>query len=291
MTLRKTFVALLVGLTAWSCLPETSQAQFFGRGRGGWGSGYGYGNYGYGRGVSPGYYGSGWGYGAPYSNFGYGAGYYNSGPGTFYNQPYVNSQPYVANQPFVSGSGTTNQSNYPPTNTTGQMQPSMTNDPCCCAGGPGVAQAGYYQNQAGFTTQNQGGFAQSQGGTHGGALVVVNLPPNAELIWNGTRTNVQGPSRQFTAQPSNEGAKEKLEARWMGQDGKMVTQTREIQVRPNETMTVDFNSTDDQNNSTNSNINNGSNLNNNTPNINNNTPNSNGRIDTDNPNGRKGNGN
>jgi len=78
---------------------------------------------------------------------------------------------------------------------------------------------------------------------NGRGTVVVNVPGNAEVTWNGSRSASYGPVRYYTTLPlSDGGATQKFEARWTGSDGNTVTKTREIQAKPNEMVTVDFNS-------------------------------------------------
>jgi len=234
MNVRKWLIlGLLAGLSV-AIHPETSEAQFFGRGRGiGVGVGSGYGGYGYGGNG----YGSGWGYpgyynngrgsgigvsfGNRYSYPGYNNGYYSNG---FYNNSYYTSTPGVSyNQSFVNGSqpivngGSTSYQSFYPTMSNGAV--GQSNDPCCCGGGPGQT--------------------QMAGVNQGSGTLVVNVPENAQLFWNGMTPMVgNGASRRFTMQA--DGTTQRIEARWTGADGKTMTQTREVTARPNDTVTVDF---------------------------------------------------
>jgi len=269
-------IVTLVTILAWGLLPETSQAQFFGGRRGvsvGIGSGYGgygYGNYGYGSGWgNPGYYNGGWGsgisvgvgnrFGSPgyYNNGYYNNGFYSNG---IYNNGYStpimsSSQPIYSNGSFSNGTTSSYQSFYPQT-VNGAV--SQSNDPCCC-----------------------GGPAQTQmaGSNQGSGTLVVNVPENAQLFWNGATPMVgNGSSRRFTMQAT--GTPQRIEARWTGPDGQTVTQTREVLGRPNDTVTVDF-SNNSNNNNANTNTNN-TNNNNNSNSNNNNT--SDGRVNETTPN-------
>jgi len=221
MNVRKWSSAGLLAVMAWASMPETSQAQLFGRGYGrrGVSVGYGYGGYGYG-GYGGRYgYGSGWGSPGYYGGWGSGVGVgYGSSYPTYYNNTYYSTTPaVVSSQPIYNGTTTSYSSFYPPT-VNGAV--SQTNDPCCCAG-PGAT--------------------QTAGVNQGGGTLVVNVPENAQLYWNGTTPMVgNGASRRFTL--AADGRTQKIEARWTGPDGKTVTQTRDIVARPNDTVTVDFTS-------------------------------------------------
>jgi hypothetical protein len=217
MNVRRWCIAVLFAVTAWGLMPETSHAQLFGRGRRGGGVGSGYGGYGYG-----GYgYGSGWGnagyYGGGGPGVGVGVGYGNRYPAYYSNSFYTTPMTVTNGQTIANGAASTYQSFYPPTvnGVVGQ-----SNDPCCCTGS---------------------GTTQTAGVNQGGGTLVVNVPENAQLFWNGTTPMVgNGASRRFIMQA--DGTTQRIEARWTGPDGKTVTQTRDVVGRPNDTVTVDFNS-------------------------------------------------
>jgi len=77
--------------------------------------------------------------------------------------------------------------------------------------------------------------------TDGRARIVVQVPPNAEVWWNGSHSSTSGSTRVFNTLPlSSEGAVQKFDARWMTQNGQVATQTREVRVMPNSAVTVDF---------------------------------------------------
>jgi hypothetical protein len=207
MNVGKWCVASLLAVTAWALMPETSQAQFFGRGFRGRGVSVGYGNGGYGYGSgwgNPGYYGGGWG---PGVSIGIG----NTYP-AYYNNGYYRSGPAISSQPVVNGTTSTYQAFYP----------NMNNGV--------VSQAG---DACGATPM------QMAGANQGGGTLVVNVPENAQLFWNGTTPMVgNGGSRRFTL--NADGTTQRIEARWTDTEGKTVTQTRDVTARPNDTVTVDF---------------------------------------------------
>lgn len=243
MAYRKlTFVALL-GLLAWAGLPDTSHAQRYYGGRGyGYGgrgvyvgTGYGYGGYG------RGYYGPGWGgYYGP--NYGYGYGYrpgFGAGvvvgsalSGGYYSGGnYYNSNGVVYSQP--SGVATSSYQSFYPSDGSTVSTSSVASSDCCCNAGP----SSYLAGSSGTA------FNQAQDGR--GTVVVSNVPANAELYWNGSRVMATGTVRRFGTSPiGNDGAVQKFEARWMGTDGKMVTQAREIRAQANQTVNLDWANSD-----------------------------------------------
>jgi len=212
MNVRKWRIAILVAVAVAALAPETSQAQLFGRR--GFGAGVGYGGYGSGWGSgTPGYYG--WNNGLGYGYGGYGT-YGNRYGYPGYSNTY--SSTGFVNQPMYSGTTSTYQSFYPPSGTAGVAGQSY--DPCCCSGS---------------------GTTQMASSGQGGGTLVVNVPENAQLYWNGTTPMVgTGTSRRFTMQAT--GAPQRIEARWTGPDGKTVTETREVVGRANDSVTVDFTS-------------------------------------------------
>ena len=161
------------------------------------------------------YYG---GYGYPHSgiNIGIGspyhAGYYNNGSynhngyyqNSYYDNGYYNAAPsVVVTQPGgVIQSGY--QSFYPPTGEASGIVPAPSNDNT--------------------------------------ASIVVMVPANAELWWNGSAVSGVGDMRRFrTSSVGADGGTQQFQARWRGADGQVVTQTREVRVSANGTFTVDFN--------------------------------------------------
>jgi len=195
---------LLGGLAAalLLALPAVSDAQFrVGVGYGGYGRGVGVGYGGYGRGVGIGYGGYGYG-GYGYNRYGYGLARPGFGVGLGYGTAYGGYPGYVNS---AVAPNVVNQSFYPP-------QEGAPVDPAAASSGDGTA------------------------------LVVVTVPPNAEVWWNGTRSSQGGDSRRFRTAPlPADGAKQTFQARWSGPDGQPVTQSRDVQVTPNGTFTVNFN--------------------------------------------------
>jgi uncharacterized protein (TIGR03000 family) len=189
------------------CIPARSEAQFSIR----IGSGYGGPYYGGGYGYGVGRYGSG--FGGPYwGGFGNGLsiGIGNRWNGSYsngyynngnYNNGFYNAAPGAIYTQPSVVVGPTYQSNYPPANN-------------------------------GFIPAN------SQNGT---ASIVVTVPANAELWWNGLRISQTGVTRRFrTSQLGADGSVQTFQSRWTGADGQSVTQTREVRVTANGVSSVDF---------------------------------------------------
>jgi uncharacterized protein (TIGR03000 family) len=218
MNARKIFCASVLVTLAWTAMPETSQAQIF-RGRGGrYGGGY-YGNGYYGNGYYRGGYGSGWSYGTTGYGVSSGNGYYSPNG---YSTNNVATSPGVVNNGTPANATTSGYTAFYPSGT------AMTSD-CCC--------------QSGSVPQ-----LMSNGTTAavGGGTVVVNLPANAELTWNGTRHSTSGAVRRIFTPPLNDSTgMQTFEARWQDSTGKTMTQRREIRAKANETVVVDFNRAQD----------------------------------------------
>lgn len=205
------------------CIPTISEAQFGVRIGGGGGGGYrngyygnglnrygsGYGNPAWGRsgitvGIGSGYYGNGYNRG----------GFYNSG---LYNGLYNNRYGYRGNYP-------SNYSTY-------------DNSPTIYGASP--TELGLYRSSyPSSVSESNVAPSVAQNGT---ASILVIVPANAQLWWNGSPGTVMGETRRFRTGPlSAEGSTQSFQARWMGSDGQPVTQSREIRVTPNENFTVDF---------------------------------------------------
>src|SRR5262249_7084220 len=74
------------------------------------------------------------------------------------------------------------------------------------------------------------------------AQVVVRLPdPNGEVWFNGQKTGQTGTARSFTIPPLEPGHTYTydISAAWH-QDGRLVTQTRKVEVSPGSAVAVDF---------------------------------------------------
>ena len=71
--------------------------------------------------------------------------------------------------------------------------------------------------------------------------VTVHVPADADVWFNGTKTQQKGPTRQFMTPPVRSGYNYRYEVRavWMS-DGQPVTQTRTIVVQPGENVDVRF---------------------------------------------------
>jgi hypothetical protein len=202
MNIRQWCIATILAATAWAFLPASSQAQYYGHGWGGPGVsiGVGYGGWGYG----------GWRY----------AGWGAAGPGWGNPGGYVGPYPYFGGvQPPYPGS------------------PYVYYNNTVYSSGPSVASS---QPIVGTATSHRSFYPSSGVVTQGGSsTLVVNVPDNAQLFWNGQTQMVgAGASRRFTMQPTV--TTQRIEARWTGPDGKTVTQTRDVNARPNETVTIDF---------------------------------------------------
>jgi len=217
MSRRRTLLALCAAaLSAVLLLPDVSSAQF---GRGGRGAGgIGIGNYG-GRGGNYGGWGGnygGWGnYG--YGNYGgYGwssPGYWNSSPyyggsyGGTYVTPgnwYYNPQPYNYSSPMFNGTyGNSTVS------TESAYPPS------------GRSQVAVDRNRA---------------------LIDVHVPPNAQVLFDNSPTQQQGPERRFMTPPLEPNSQYTYEvtAKWMDQNGKERRESRTVRLTPGQTIDVNF---------------------------------------------------
>jgi uncharacterized protein (TIGR03000 family) len=216
---RSLLAALLIAGTVLTLAPSISSAQFGRRWGGGMGTGYyggGYGNYGNSWG---GYYGSGWGYDRGYyPSYGYSNyGYYN--PGLSLNW---NSYPAYSGYPMYSS-----DYSYP-------------------------SYSGYYGNPGFYGSQGMRlGSPDYQYGSlsedmKNRAFLNVRLPsPDAEVWVEGDKTRSTGQFREFMSPPLDPDKKYSYEikARWM-ENGKEVTRTKKVSVRPNAPTMVDFTAAD-----------------------------------------------
>jgi len=187
-------------------------------GYGGYGSGYGYPGYGgYGSGIGIGsggiHYGSGYGgYGSGYGYPGYGGWNYGSGYGSpgYYGNSNVYQSGAWSQGPMVSGAANASyQSLYPPNG--GQFQGGQFNDPSR-------------------------------------ATIRVHVPPDAEVMFEGSQTQQRGPERVFITPPL-EGTGNytyKVTARWRDQDGKDVNRSETVRFSAGRTVDVDFASAQNQ---------------------------------------------
>jgi uncharacterized protein (TIGR03000 family) len=202
-----------------------------GYGRGGYGygnPGFGYGGPGYGRGFG---YGSGYGYGSPGVtfgrsgvSFGLGSGYgydgyprHNYGSGYRYN--YNNFYPGYT--PSYSG----DYYGYPsPVIGAGYQQGVIVGGTT-----PGGYQSFYPAGVAG--PQNDGSRA----------TIRVNVPPDAQVLFNGSPTNQTGPQRTFVSPPldQNNNYSYEVSARWT-ENGREVNRSRTVRFQPGQTVDVDL---------------------------------------------------
>jgi uncharacterized protein (TIGR03000 family) len=109
-----------------------------------------------------------------------------------------------------------------------------------------------------YYTENQGGFSQpymrgqqtySYGSEMEGqapqdpntARIIVHVPANAEIQFEGQKTQQRGSTRQFVSPPLKSGKEYTydVKAEWM-ENGRNVSQERQINVRPGASVTVDF---------------------------------------------------
>jgi len=208
------FGAVAVALVSLFLTPGTSHAQRGGRGgswggsRGGWGGG----NH-TSWGVSVG--GLSFGTGG-YGRYGYG-GYGYGGYG--YGYPRYGYSNYGYDSGYYSPSYTYDSYYSTPSYT--YSEPSVVYSTPSA-----VYQTGY----------DTGVSSQGSSGT-----IVVHLPANAELSWNGTPSSMTGSERRFGTLPLGaEGATHQFTARWMGANGQMVSQSRQVKVMPGQVATVDF---------------------------------------------------
>jgi len=75
----------------------------------------------------------------------------------------------------------------------------------------------------------------------GRGMIAVNVPANAEVFWNGTKSTLKGNTRFYSTIPlSANGAVQNFEARWIGQDGKAASRRLEVRALPNTTVNVDL---------------------------------------------------
>jgi len=223
----------IVSLSAAALLIMTSAADAQVRIGGGRGFGAPYGGYygggaGYG-GYGPGYIGLGRGIGVTVGTPGYGYGNYGYGNYGAGNYGYRN---------YGYGNGVRYGTGY-------YNQPGVTyyNQPGVIAGtvAPSTTQSLYPPQ--GIADSTAGASAQQFNDGRGRVVVIV--PPNAQVFWNGTPSTLTGDMRRYSTLPLGaDGAMQRFEARWTGPDGQVVSQAREIRAMPNTTVTVDFTHSD-----------------------------------------------
>jgi uncharacterized protein (TIGR03000 family) len=194
---------LTLAATALLLLPSVSLAQRrFGRGWGGsYGwGGYGYDRYGYGRGWGDGYGYRGYGWGSPR----YGGGYYGFNRDWYLPGDYGPSYGYDTGEYYYPSQG---QTYY---------------------GGD------YAMDQGNMPTQD---MTQGQNRAH----IVLRVPTNAQVTFEGQPTTSQGPLRAYVSPPidPNKDYTYNVKAQWT-QDGRQVTQDRQVRVRAGQIARVNF---------------------------------------------------
>jgi len=213
---------LLVALAIFA-MPGVGQAQP--RGGGGFGGGRGGGG-GPGMGFGGGHFGGGPGMGfggGPGMGFGggphFGGGFYGGGyPGYGYNHyGYGGYHPYGGYSTYPSYG----YSSYP---YSAYVYPSD--------GSISTYSSGYYSPSVGVTPATQ---------SDNSAHVTVNVPADAQVLFDGSPTTSTGPVRQFTS-PSLEPGKSftyKVEARW-NENGREMNQTQSVSVTAGSHVNVNF---------------------------------------------------
>jgi len=87
-------------------------------------------------------------------------------------------------------------------------------------------------------------FYPSQGvasNNDGRSTLVVTVPPNATTWFNGSRSSLSGPVRQYVTLPlRSTGAQYEVSASWTDQNGQTVSRTHQVQAMPNQVVRVDF---------------------------------------------------
>jgi uncharacterized protein (TIGR03000 family) len=200
------------GLLLW---PQTSEAQ---RGGGGHGGGHGGGGHGGGYGGYHGGYGGYGGYGHGYGGYGHGWGGYGLGLGYGYGSSYYPSYGYSGYTPYYSYS------------------------PSYYSYSPGYSDYGTYSYAP--QTQTYQSFYPPADNTSQDNRVhfMVRVPDsNAEVFFEGTRTQQTGTEREFVSPELTPGRTftYHIRTRWMD-NGQQRDETRDVNVRAGQALTVDF---------------------------------------------------
>jgi uncharacterized protein (TIGR03000 family) len=237
----------LLGVLA---IPTVSEAQFgFSIGSGGYGRGSGWGSGGYGRGYGSGWggygpgsgYGRGWG-GSGFSIGGPGFGYYSNQGGRWGDSSGLylnlgNRSNYGYGYPGGYGYSSPSYSYATPSYGYGYSSPSYSYSTPVYSSGQvyagGSTGANYQQS---FYPPSQGVQTDSSR-----AYIRVNVPADAEVLFNGTATNQRGTMRMFQSPPldANNNYSYEITARWM-ENGQERKQTRTVQLQPGSTVDVSF---------------------------------------------------
>jgi len=221
---------LALAAAALLCLPSTSSAQFFfGFGRGGLGISVGN------RAYSPWYTGyPGWGYSSPWS------GYYGPWRGYTSLSPWYYG--YGWNYPSAYRYSTWNRGY--PTNYryySWNYQPAYTTtgyfDTSGYAGMTGSYMTPTYQT---FGTPSAITPVAFDTPMDNRVHISTVVPPNAEVYFEGTRTQQEGTFREFVSPPLSPGKYTyDIRVQWM-ENGVPVVRQRQLEVRPGEQYTLNF---------------------------------------------------
>jgi uncharacterized protein (TIGR03000 family) len=214
---------------------EKSFAQFgFGRYRDGGGFGVSVGN--------PYYGGYGWGYGG-YAPYGYSTGWYGPGYvyGSSYNWPSAYYRPGAYPGNYYAGSY------YTPSYYGTSYAPGYTYSPTTLYPSQMVASTTGTTGYLGGMTNTQS-FYPPNVQDNRTAMVNVQVPPDAEIWFEGEKTSQTGASRLFRSPPLETGQNYSydVKARWM-ENGKPIEQTRTARVRAGEMAQVNFMDQGDRN--------------------------------------------
>jgi uncharacterized protein (TIGR03000 family) len=195
------------GLGGYHGLGYGGYGRGYGLGYGVYGRGYGLGYGVYGRGYGLGYGGFGLGYGIGYG-LGYGLGYGGYGLG-YGGYGYGGGYPYYGG--YSSGYGGVNVYSNPVVNTYSNYYPQAT-------------------EQEPQTPPNDNL-----------AHLLVIVPENAELLFNGTKTKQTGPQREFISPELTAGKhySYEIKASWM-ENGKRKEEVRTAEVQTNTWKVIDF---------------------------------------------------
>jgi uncharacterized protein (TIGR03000 family) len=240
-------VLVAVAALAWSANPAPAQRHGGGHGGGYHGSsgGYhgGYGGYhgGY-YGGYPGYYhdgyhsgwNGGWGWGALGFGLGYALGSYQpfSGSGYYPSYSYGYAPSYGYYPTYDYGNYQPLPGNYLPSYDSVAPGTVLTTPNYSYVPGTMQPTPSYSYGSMG-TTVSPDGSAPVQ--------VQVQVPAEAKVWFNGSETTLTGPSRLFESPPVAPGGSYTytIKASWM-ENGKEMTQTRQLDVRPGQRTRVDF---------------------------------------------------
>ncbi len=227
-------LAVVAAVAVFALTPETASAQRWRGGGSGWrgGNWSGAGWYGDGYGRGWGGTGVGIGFGSPYSGYGWGNSPYSGyGWGSYpaYGSRWGNYPAYgFSSSPYYSSDSGAYYNTFPPYADSGEFyygSPGFSND---------------------MTAPSYAYGARSQAAADNEARLRVIVPADAKVWFDGHETKQTGSVRFFESPaltPGHEYSYD-VKAQWRDQNGKEVTRTRHVDVRPNERTTVDFRNTE-----------------------------------------------